>query len=144
MFRFVTTKGSHTLTDVEVIVNLGLLVQENGVGVYKFYSLPLERRRVDNMPMNFTVVHPIDDKSPLQGFSLEDMKQADVEFYVLVKAYDDAYSSSVLQRTSYTYDEIIFDAKFVQMYRESEDGKTTIVELDKLNEYKQVSITQQM
>jgi inward rectifier potassium channel len=56
--------------------------------------------------------------------------------YVLVKAYDDGYSSNVLQRTSYTYDEIIFNAKFTQMYRESEDGRTTIVELHKLNAYK--------
>jgi len=136
MFRFVTHKNDHTLTDVEVKVSLSLLVQENGKSEYKFYSLPLERTRVDSLPMNFTVVHPINEDSPLQGLSLEDMKNADFEVYVLVKAYDDGYSSNVLQRTSYTYDEIIFNAKFVQMYRESEDGKTTIVELGKLNEYK--------
>jgi inward rectifier potassium channel len=137
MFRFVTTKDRHTLTDVEVRVNLSLLVQENGVGVYKFYSLPLERTRVDNLPMNFTVVHPVNDESPILGLSYEDMKLADLELYVYVKGYDDAYSNQVLQRTSYTFEEIIFDAKFVQMYRESEDGLTTIVELHKLNEYKE-------
>jgi len=135
MFRFVTYKNKHTLTDVEVKVSLSMLEEENGKSTYKFYNLPLERTRVDSLPMNFTVVHPIDDQSPIYGMTLEDMKNADFEIYVLIKGYDDGYSSSVLQRTSYTHAEIIFNAKFVQMYRESEDGNTTIVELNKLNKY---------
>jgi inward rectifier potassium channel len=44
------------------------------------------------------------------------------------------YSSPVLQRTSYTYQEMKFNAKFIPMYRESDDGKTTILEMHKLNE----------
>lgn len=138
MFRLVTYKNNHTLTNVEVRVNLSLLVQEDGKSEYKFFELPLERTKVESLPMNLTIVHPIDEKSPVYGLSLEDMKNGDFEIYVSVKAYDDGYSSNVLQRTSYTYDEIIFNAKFVQMYRESEDGRTTIIELDKLNEYKLV------
>jgi inward rectifier potassium channel len=135
MFRFVSYKDNHTLTDVEIRVNVGLQVQEEGKAVYKFYSLELERSRVDSLPMNWTVVHPIDEQSPLSGFSYEDMKAADIELYVLVKAFDDVYSNFVLQRTSYTYEEILFNRKFMQMYRESDDGKTTILELHKLNKY---------
>jgi inward rectifier potassium channel len=106
--------------------------------IYKFYDLPLERNRVDMLPMNFTVVHPIDENSPLSGFNYEDMKAADVEIYVLVRAFDEVYSATVQQRTSYTYAEMIFNAKFVPMYRESEDRNTTILELHKLNEYKKL------
>ncbi len=73
--------------------------------------------------------------APLTGFTLEDMKASDVELYVLVRGFDDVYSSFVQQRTSYIYEEIKFDYKFKPMYRESDDGKTTIVELHKLNEY---------
>lgn len=135
MFRFVSMKNDHSLTDLEVRVNLSILEEENGKSTYKFYNLPLERTRVDSLPMNFTVVHPIDEDSPLYGLTLEDMRNADFEIYVLVKAYDDGFSSNVLQRTSYTYNEVIFNAKFVQMYRESDDGNTTIVELNKLNKY---------
>ncbi len=61
------------------------------------------------------------------GFTAEDMEIADVELYVLIRAFDDVYSNYVLQRTSYTYEEIRFNRKFVPMYKESEDGKTTIV-----------------
>ncbi len=136
MFRFASYKDNHNLTYVEVKVNLSLLEEENGKMIYKFYDLPLERSRVDSLSMNFTVVHPIDENSPLQGFTPEDMQTADVEVYVLVRAFDDVYSTTVLQRTSYTYDEIKFNAKFVQMYRESEDRMTTILELHKLNEFR--------
>jgi inward rectifier potassium channel len=138
MFRFVSFKDNHTLTDVEIKVTIGLKVQESGNPEYKFFSLALERSRVDSLPMNWTVVHPIDEQSPLSGFSLEDMKSADIELYVLVKAFDDVYSNYVLQRTSYTYDEILFNRKFIPMYRESDDGRTTILELHKLNKFIEV------
>lgn len=138
MFRFVSYKDNHILTNVDIKVNIGLKVQENSNDVYKFYDLNLERSHVDSLPMNWTVVHPIDDSSPFMGFSFEDMKTADVELYVLVRAFDDVYSNVVLQRTSYTFDEIKFNKKFIPMYRESNDGKTTILELHKLNEYRDV------
>lgn len=135
MFRIASYKDDHHLTDAEIKVNLALQVTDNGIASYKFYELALERTQVDTLMMNWTVVHPIDDKSPLFGLSWEDYKTVDVEVYVLVKGYDDVYSTTVIQRSSYTYDEIIFNAKFVTMYRESQDGKTTILELDKLSSY---------
>lgn len=140
MFRFVSFKDGHVLTNVEVKVTTGLQEQENGKAVYKYYSLTLERTRVDSLPMNFTVVHPIDETSPFLGLTEEDMKTADVELYVLVRGFDDVYSNVVQQRTSYTFNEIKFNAKFVPMYKESGDGDTTILELDKLNQYKEVQV----
>jgi inward rectifier potassium channel len=140
MFRFVSFKDSHTLTDVDIRVNIAMQVWENDKNSYRFYDLSLERSHVDSLPMNWTVVHPIDDQSPLNGLTEEDIRTADLELYVLVRGFDDVYSNFVLQRTSYTFDEIIFNHKFVPMYRESDDGKTTIVELNKLSTYKKVEV----
>jgi inward rectifier potassium channel len=133
MFRFVCYKENHALTDVTVQVNLAMLIQENGKANYKYYDLPLERRKIESLPMNWTVVHPIDEQSPLLGLSAEDMAAADVELYVLVRGFNDVYSNTVLQRTSYTYDEIKINHKFTHMYRETENG--TILELHKLNRF---------
>lgn len=135
MFRFASYKEQHTLTDVDIRLNAAFRIQENGNYVYKFYDLALERSKVDSLPMNWTVVHPIDEKSPLMGFTEEDMRTADMEVYVLVRGFDDVFSNFVLRRTSYTYDEIKFNKKFQPMYRESTDGKTTILELDKINHH---------
>jgi inward rectifier potassium channel len=136
MFRLAAYKENHHLTNAEVTVNLALTVQEDGQSVFRFYSLNLERSRVDTLSMNWTIVHPVDEESPLKGLTAEDLKAGDAEIYVLCRGFDDVYSNMVQQRTSYTYHEILFNARFIPMYRESEDGRTTIMELDKLNEYK--------
>ena len=138
MFRFAAFKDKHSLTDLEIRVNVGLKVLENEEPVYKYFSLDLERTRVESMPMSWTVVHPVTETSPFYGFTEEDMKTGDVELYVMLRGFDDVFSNYVQQRTSYTYQEIFFNRKFVPMYRESDDGQTTILELDKLNIHNQV------
>jgi inward rectifier potassium channel len=135
MFRFASYKERHTLTDVDIRVNVAFKVASNGKEEYKFFDLSLERSKVDSLPMNWTVVHPIDEKSPLANFGEEEMRIADMEVYVLVRGFDDVYSSYVNQRTSYTFEEIKANKKFTPMYRESEDGKTTILEIQKLNDH---------
>lgn len=140
MFRFVSYKENHTLTDVEVKVTLGITVMENGKGVFNFYSLSLERNRVDSLPMNWTVVHPINEESPLYGFTAKDYKESDAEVYVLIRGFDDVFSNTVLQRTSYTWNEIIYNAKFEKMSHESEDDSTTILDMNKIDEYKMVDV----
>jgi inward rectifier potassium channel len=133
MFRFAASKDMHTLSEVSVKVNIGMQVMENEKPVYKFYQLDLERTHVESLPMNFTVVHPIDEKSPLWQLTEIDYEKADVELYVLVRAFDDVYSSTVQQRTSYIFSEIKHGVKFAPMYRESEDGSTTILEMQHLS-----------
>lgn len=131
MFRFVCFKEQHALTDVTVQVNLAMLIQENGEYNYKYFTLALERSKIESLPMNWTVVHPIDEESPLLNLTAEDIAAADVEVYVLVRGFNDVYANTVQQRTSYTYNEILFNRKFVPMYQETANG--TILELNKLS-----------
>ena len=137
MFRFVSYKENHTLTNVEVIVTFG--ITEADTKQFRFYTLPLERNRIDSLPMNWTIVHPIDEDSPLYGFTEEDLHNTDAEVYVLVRGFDDVFSNTVLQRTSYRYNEIVFNAKFEKMFYENEDDTTTIVEVNKLSNYKKIN-----
>jgi inward rectifier potassium channel len=133
MFRFVCYKEQHALTNVTVQVNLAMMLQENGKAKYQYYTLPLERNYIESLPMNWTVVHPIDEQSPLTGLTAEDLAAADVELYVLVRGFNDVYSNTVQQRTSYTFGEIIMNQRFKPMYQETENG--TILELHKLNAF---------
>jgi inward rectifier potassium channel len=142
MFRMVPYKENHLLTDARVVLTVSLTIMEEEQPVFKFYELKLERSHVDTFNMNWTVVHPIDQDSPLLNFTLEDMQQADMEVYVLVSGFDPLFSNTVMQRTSYTYKEVVWGGKFRPMYHESADGSTTIVDLDKLEEYEQVELLQ--
>jgi inward rectifier potassium channel len=138
MFRMAPYKSNHHLSDVRVVVNLSFIAMEEEKPEYKFYQLSLERSRVDMFNMNWTVVHPIDNDSPLLHFAEEDLKSSDVEMLVQVTGFNSVFSNVVMQRTSYTYKEIIWGAKFKPMYHESSDGTTTILELNKLNHFDKV------
>ena len=140
MFRFVNYKNNHSLTNVDVKVNVGMKVQTDGTFAYQYYTLSLERDKVESLPMSWTVVHPIDENSPFNGFTHEDMRAADVEIFAQIRGFDDVFSDQVQQRSSYTYHEILFNRKFSKMFRESEDGMTTILELDKLSNHHEVPI----
>ncbi len=134
MFRLAPYK-KHFLTDVEIKVNLAMEVNVNGVMKNQFYSLNLELSRANTLTLNWTIVHPIDETSPLFNLTKEDIALSDAEMLVFLKGYDDEYSNTVVARTSYTFKEFVYGAKFKMMYHPSEDGATTILDLDKLNAF---------
>jgi inward rectifier potassium channel len=140
MFRMVPYKANHHLTNAQIVVTITLKVTENGKTEYKFYPLNLERSRIDTFNMNWTVVHPIDQESPLLNFVFSDLEKSDVELYVLITGFDQVFSNTVMQRTSYTFKEMVWGARFKPMYHESPDGMTTVLELDKLHHYDPVPI----
>jgi inward rectifier potassium channel len=134
MFRVVPYKNDHFLTNSNMIVNVAMLEGSE----YHFYNLQLERAHVDALSTNWTVVHPIDETSPLNNMTAQDFERSDLEVYVHVDGFDPIFSNTVIKRTSYTFKEIIHNAKFKPMYHMSKDGSTTVLELNKLNAYELV------
>lgn len=140
MFRMVPYKKLHHLTDAKVAVNLALTVMENEKPEFKFYQLALERTRVDIFNMNWTVVHPIGAESPLLNVTEQDIAQSDLELIIQVTGFDPLFSNMVMARTSYTYKEIVWGARFRSMFHESADGNSTILELNKLDQFDRVEL----
>ncbi len=119
MFRFVNRR-SNQLIEVEATVSLSYLDRESDIR--RFVTLPLERSKINLFPTSWTVVHPIDEASPLFGMKDEDLRKAQAEFIVLIKAFDDTFSQSIYQRTSYTADEIQWGVRFRPMSTLGPDG----------------------
>ncbi len=128
------------LTDAEAKVTLGLVVEEDGKMLNKFFQLPLEYNSVNSLTLSWTLVHPITQTSPFYHFVEEDYANAKGEIIVFLKAFDDMFSNVVVSRTSYTFNEIIVGAKFNPMYKKSDSGNKTILHLDKLNSFNKVPI----
>lgn len=137
MFRVAPTKNT-SLTNVEVVVTLGLIVDENEREVNKFYPLHLEYETVNSLSLNWTVVHPITESSPLFGFKKEDYQSLKGEIIIVLKAFDDMFSNTVISRKSYSLQEIVPGAKFLPMYKRASDGDRTILYLDKINSFEKV------
>lgn len=134
MIRMTPFKNTN-FTDAEAKMTLGMSVEENGVRVNKFYSLDLELARINALTLSWTLVHPINEESPLYQFVKEDFENTIGEIFVYIKTFDDMFSNTVATRTSYTFNEVIYGAKFVPMYERSIDNTKTILDLDKLNQY---------
>lgn len=139
MFRLAPYKNTN-LVDAEMRLTLGISVEENGVVVNKFYTLPLEMERVNALTLSWTIVHPIDEESPLFGFKESDYKNIQGELLVFFKTFEDMYSSTVVKRTSYTFSEVVYGAKFLSMFTRSSHNDNTLLHLDKLNAFERVNL----
>lgn len=134
MIRVVPFKNTN-FTDATAKITLGMSVEENGARTNKFYTLGLELDRINALSLSWTLVHAITEESPLYNFTEDDFKKTHGEILVFITTFDDMFSNTVAARTSYTFNEIIYGAKFETMYNRSKDGTKTILYLDKLNQY---------
>lgn len=132
MFRLVPYKNTF-LTDAEIKLTLGITVEENGKQVKKFFPLPLQIDKINTLNLSWTIVHPIDEKSPIWNFSKEDLLNAHAEIMIFMKSFDETYSNTVVTRTSYVAAEVEYGKKFLPMYHRETDGSVTVLDLEKLN-----------
>lgn len=100
----------------------------------RFAYLKLERQKVALFPLNWTIVHVIDEQSPLRQWDHECLEHYRLEVLVLVEGYDDTYAQNVHANYSYTYKEMVWNARFELMYR-SENGMT-LLELNRIDDYR--------
>lgn len=134
MFRMATYKNND-LTDVEAQVTAAIHHMEEGKRTTRFYPLKLEIAKINSLAISWTCVHHMNEDSPFWQMTEQDMLSAGIEIMVTIKGFDDHFSNTVQQRTSYSREELVYGAKFVPMYERSDTGGYTEVMLDKLNTY---------
>lgn len=139
MIRLASFKNNH-LTDIEGIMTAAVHEEVNGKRVTHYYTLKLNIAKVNSLALSWTVVHVLDEDSPLYNYSEEDLRKTKLEVILNIKGFDDHFSSTVQQRTSYTIQQLVYGAKFMPMYRQSDDGDHTVLELDKITDYETVRL----
>ncbi len=130
-FRVVNARRNQ-LINVSAVVSLSRFEEQGGGRQRRFHQLALERSTVAFFPLNWTVVHPIDDASPLWGWDRRRLVEAEAEFTVLLTAVDETFSQTVHSRSSYTADEVLFGRRFAMMFTESD--REYVLDYDKLDE----------
>lgn len=121
---------------MELHANLMLMtVEGTGEDRKRHYAeLKLERNAIYFLPLTWTVVHPIDESSPLLNKSAQDLERQQAEFVVLLKGFDDTFSQTVHARYSYRYDEIAWQAKFEPAFEIDPDGNM-VLDLDRVGSH---------
>lgn len=86
----------------------------------RFAPLELERDYVALFPLNWTIVHPITEDSPMYRWSKDDYCRRRSELLIMVEGFDETFAQNVHINNSYLHDEIIWNARFQPMYFERE------------------------
>ena len=133
-FRVINTRNTQII-DLHARV-LVARFESRGAGepVRRYYPLTLERENVAFFPLSWTVVHVIDQDSPLFGVTQEQLIESAAEFLVLLTGVEETFSQVVNARSSYRADEVIWNAKFADIFVYDLDGRTAGVDLNRFHD----------
>ena len=135
MFRLVNLRSTD-LTAVRAVVTLARWIEENGARRRRFSQLALERDAIIFMPLHWVIVHPITENSPLRGLSMQSLTESDPEIVCLITADDETFAQTVHSRTSYDKSDIVWGARFRDMYLSDEEH--IAIDLDRLHQFDRV------
>jgi inward rectifier potassium channel len=135
----IANQRTNMIMELEAKVML-MTVEKNGDQMQRKYNaLTLERPSVYFFPLTWTIVHPIEEGSPLFGKNADDLARLQAEILIMIKGFDDTFSQIVHARYSYRFDEIIWGAKFVPAFYTDEHGDM-ILELERIHNIERVSL----
>ena len=133
MFRLANMRRN-LLIDLEIEILFSFNETVEGKTVRRFFPLELERKKVSVLTLNWTVVHPLDENSPLIDMTKKDLEDTEASFAILLRAFDDTFSQTVHSRTSYQHHEIVWGAKFKPVFNRDENGRI-VLDLSKINDH---------
>lgn len=115
-------------------------MEPNGRGgtVRRYALLPLERNQVTFFPLVWTIVHPIDEASPLANKTPEELAQAQAEILVLLSGIDETFEQTVHTRSSYRADEIVWNARFRSTFLPTDARSRVTVDINRVHEIEPV------
>lgn len=133
-FRIANPQKSQ-LIELKARVLYSYLENDGGKKVRRYVPLSLEIDFINMFPLPWTIVHPLDEESPLYERSKADLVKDQTEFIIILKGYDDTFNQYVHQVHSYRANEVMFERDFEPMF---DVGfiKSTTVQLDKISDTK--------
>jgi inward rectifier potassium channel len=126
MFRAANQRGNQIL-DAAINVTLAhQAVTSEGIAMRRFQELDLVRARTSLFTLSWTVMHTIDERSPLHGLSLDELYGRQMEIIVLLRGTDDTLADLVYVRHAYTPDDIVWNHRFVDVLSVSPQGRRVV------------------
>jgi inward rectifier potassium channel len=137
MFRLANER-SNQLLEVKATVTLSRMETAGATRVRRFHLLALERSRVMFLPLHWVCVHPIDETSPLHGETPERFEASDAEVLILLTAVDETFSQAVQARSSYKPSEVVWGARFRDIFLAPDADGIVRIDLRRLHEIERV------
>ena len=97
-------------------------VTQEGETYRNLIDLPLERSTSPIFAASWTIVHEINEKSPLHGLTREKMNESSSELFVSIVGIDDTFGQTIHARHSYTPEDIAWNRYFEDILHWDEKG----------------------
>jgi inward rectifier potassium channel len=134
MFRIANLRRSQIIELTAKVIFSRWEFSASGERSREFYDLALERRKVSFFPLSWTIVHPIDEESPLYGVDEGACDAAQAEFMLLLTGLDETFSQSVHARTSYIGDDVVWNARFEKILELPEGDKPLAIDVSRIHD----------
>ncbi|WP_299415873.1 ion channel [Acaryochloris sp. IP29b_bin.148] len=122
MFRTANQRRNQIL---EAEINLYFLQDEissEGDSMRHLYNLKLLRHRTPSFTLTLTVMHPIDESSPLYGATAESLEHTKATLIVTLTGIDDTVAQSLHARHTYGATDILWNHKFIDLFHQTPNG----------------------
>lgn len=132
-FRIANSRSAE-LIELNAKCVFSMFKEENNERKRHYFTLDLERDYLMLFPLNWTLVHPITEKSPLYQLTKEELAEREAEVVILVSGFDDSAKQMIYSKYSYISKDIHLDKKFVPAFSIAESGNTVfnINEIDNI------------
>jgi inward rectifier potassium channel len=97
-------------------------IDEFGHFMRCIHDLALVRNTAPNFVLSWTLMHPINEASPLHGVTTESLAQTHSEILVLVQGIDGTIYQSVHASRTYLSHEILWNYRFTDIFHTTADG----------------------
>ena len=114
---------------------------QEGESVRRFYPLRLQFDRMIAFPVVLTLRHVIDESSPLFGMTAKDLQNSDTRLMASIVCIDTVIPAPVQSATDYSYDDILWNRRFVEIYTETPDGRL-IVDYGRIHDTEEVGVVE--
>lgn len=116
---------AHAMTDANA--RLSVLVNEwsqEGQFYRRIYDLPLLRSYIPIFGLTWTLMHEIDEKSPLHGYDPTAFGKYVTRIFLSLEARDPTLAARVYDTKDYGPDAILFNRRYVDSVAIDEEGRT--------------------
>ncbi|MBE9095373.1 ion channel [Tychonema sp. LEGE 07203] len=97
-------------------------VTSEGEYMRRFYDLQLVRNQSPIFALTWTVMHPIDESSPLYRLTAKDLIEQQAEIIITLTGIDEIVSQTINARHSFVASEIMWNMRFVDILLRTPDG----------------------
>jgi inward rectifier potassium channel len=115
MFRAANQRGNQVLDASMTLTLARQHTSKEGIVMRRFEELKLVRSRTALFALSWTIMHVIDETSPLFGLTEQDLIDRQIELIALLSGSDATMAETIYARYSYGPEDLVRDHRFVDV-----------------------------